>query len=590
MAIHKLTDLIIAQIAAGEVIESPVAVVKELIENSIDAGSKKIEIYLRDLGMTSLQVRDDGSGIGPDDLPLALESFATSKISSSDDLFEIVSMGFRGEALSSIRSVSKVTIESKLEGSDHAWKVYGEGDFISKPEPCALPWGTRIVVENLFFNVPIRKKFLHSDVKIRQSIIELMISYAISCPEISFKCAIEDDQVVNLPAAGSLHERLEQIYSNGFMTSMAPVYYEDREKNANIKIQGYLSGSGFYHSRPIFIKFFVNRRPVVYSPLTRLLKKAYGELLPPGKFPAAFLFVEIDPAAIDVNVHPQKKEIRFKDDAEVSDAVFTSILRGIESKGSVHISHKLRQAANRQVTGATGSEREVSYTQPLDFDTPLYVSDVNKPVFDATFHLKNENFKNKNISQPEMIHSRLFDTFILASSREGVFLIDQHTAHERIQYEKYLKKIRQNEASKQVLLAPVVVELSPSEKSLLEGNFKLIGDFGFDLEDFGPAGIKITSVPDYLVKGQEAEGVRVLLNILSGDAKINQEILFDHMAKSLSCRSAIKKGEQASLEDYSEIIEKLYQCEQPFRCPHGRPTVIHLSKNDILGLFNRPTV
>ncbi|MDH4263735.1 MAG: DNA mismatch repair endonuclease MutL [Spirochaetia bacterium] len=589
MAIHKLTDLIIAQIAAGEVIESPVAVVKELIENSIDAGSKKIEIYLRDMGMTSLQVRDDGKGIGHDDLPLALESFATSKINSSDDLFEINSMGFRGEALSSIRSVSKVTIESKLEGSDRAWKIYGEGDFISKPESCALPSGTRILVENLFFNVPIRKKFLHSDVKIKQSIIELLISYAISYPETGFVCTIDDDQVLNSPPSESLYERLEQIYSNSFMKSMTPFYFKDHENDTNIKIEGYLSGSGFYHSRSIFIKFFVNRRPVIYLPLIKLLKKAYGELLPPGKFPAAFIFVEIDPSVIDVNVHPQKKEIRFKDDAHISDAVYKSILRGIENKGSVNISHKLRFGI-KNITNRD-SNLEKSYNQSLEFDTPIYVSEINKPVIEVPLQLKSEGLKYKSkINQPEMIHSRLFDTFILASSREGVFLIDQHTAHERIQYEMYLKKIRQNEASKQTLLSSVVVELSPSEKILLNGNFKVINDFGFDIEDFGPAGIKITSVPSYLARGQESEGIRVLLNILSGDAGINQEIMFDHMAKSLSCRSAIKKGEQASLEDYSEIIGKLYECEHPFRCPHGRPTVIHLSKNDILGFFNRPTV
>jgi len=586
VAILQLSELIIAQIAAGEVIESPVAVIKELVENSIDAGAKNIEVLLRDMGMTSLQVRDDGAGISLDDLPLALASFATSKISSSDDLFQIVSMGFRGEALSSIRSVAKVTIESRQAGADRSWKITGEGDLISKPEPCALPAGTRVLVENLFFNVPIRKKFLQSDAKIKQAIVELVTSYAVSYPEIGFKCAIEDDQVINLPPETGLSGRLDQVYQGSFMKSMNPVYYED-QSTYEMKIQGYISGSGSYHSRAVFVKFFVNRRPVIYPPLLRLLKKAYGELLPPGKFPAAFLFVEIDPAAIDVNVHPQKKEIRFKDEALVSEAVYTSILRGVENKGSVDVSFKLRQAVKK--SSLSGGGDNVSYTPLLEFETPAYVSDVNKNISYGE-PTRAAQTGERSIVLPEVIHSRLFDTFILASSREGIFLIDQHTAHERIQYEKYLEKIRRGEVGKQTLLAPVVVELSPAEKNLLQDNYNRIGKLGFDLEDFGPAGIKINSAPTYLFKGQESEGIRVLLNILSGDDKINQEILFDHMAKSLSCRSAIKKGEQASLEDYSEIIEKLYRCQQPLRCPHGRPTVIHLSKNDILGLFNRPTV
>ena len=582
MPIEKLTDLVIAQIAAGEVIETPVAAIKELVENSIDAGAKNIEIQLRDLGLTSLIVRDDGKGMDVQDLPLALESFATSKIHSSDDLYNIVSMGFRGEALSSIRSISRVTIESKLAGANRAWKITGEGQTISAPQPCALPSGTRVIVENLFFNVPIRKKFLHGDAQIKQSIMELIISYAISHYHLGFKCAIDEELLVNTPIAKSLSERLEQVYSRTFMNSMVPVYHEDIPDN-KIKIHGYLSGSGFYHSRAVFIKFFVNNRPVVFAPLVRLLKKAYGELLPSGKFPSAFIFIDIDPNAIDVNVHPQKKEIRFKDETEISNAVFRALSRGIENRGSVDIGHKLRKIS-RNHPAATTSENPL-YALPLELNHPLHVNDGGKIVFQEPQVL---NSHRKNILRPEIIHSRLFNTFILASSGEGIFLMDQHTAHERIQYEKYLMKIRKNEISKQALLVPIVIDLSPSEKNLLENNFARISEFGFDLEDFGPAGIKINSVPAYLVKGEESDAIRILLTALSQDNKINAEILFDNMAKSLSCRSALKKGEQASLQDYSEILEKLYTCEQPLRCPHGRPTIIHISKNDILDLFNRP--
>jgi DNA mismatch repair protein MutL len=573
MSIHKLPDLIIVQIAAGEVIESPVAVVKELIENSIDAKANKIEITLEDNGLSTIQVRDNGTGIEPGELSLALESFATSKIKNSDDLFNIMSMGFRGEALSSIRSISQVTIESKTVNSEHAWQITGEGDNISEPEPSALPEGTRIIVKNLFYNVPIRKKFLAAENKISQDILEIVTSYAIAHPEITFICNMQEKQFLNFAAQNSISERLNQIYQPSFMTSMSALYYEEPA----LKIQGYISGSGFFHSRPVFIKSFVNTRPIHYSPLHKIIKKAYGELLPPGKHAAAFLFFNIEPDLIDVNVHPQKKEIRFKNEQRINEVIFNAINRAIENKGTIDISHKLINY--RQPEAAIKKEYN---NLALDFQTPLLVREAS--LENVALDTKSENI----LFSPEIIHSRIFDTFILASSRDGVFLIDQHTAHERIQYEYYLAKLKNREVVNQSLLNPVSVNISPSEKKILLEGIRIANELGFEIEDFGPAGIKILSVPEYLAEGEEPEALRILINKISGGSELPDEIIFDSLAKSLSCRSAVKKGEQVSLKDYPEIIAKLYKCKNPLRCPHGRPTVIHFSKKDIFGFFNRP--
>ncbi|MDH4199643.1 MAG: DNA mismatch repair endonuclease MutL [Spirochaetia bacterium] len=571
MPIHKLPDLIIAQIAAGEVIESPAAVVKELIENSMDARADKIEIVVEDAGLASIQIRDNGTGILREELSLALESFATSKIQNSDDLFNISSMGFRGEALSSIRSVSHVTIESKTAESEYAWKITGEGNLVSKPEPSALPDGTRIIVKNLFYNVPVRKQFLAKEKKINHDILELVTSYATVRPEISFICSIDGKQLIHFPARNSVSERLTQIYENTFMKSMTPLYY----KEPSLNIQGYTSGSGFFHSRPVFIKFFVNQRPVHYAPLFKILKRAYGELLPPGKFAAAFLMLEIDPELIDVNVHPQKKEIRFKDEMHINEIIYNAINRALENRGTIDISRKFANLQKAQPD-------KVGYTPSfLDFSPPLLVKE-DAPHIEAGTPSSNIQFF------PEIIHSRIFDTFILASSRDGVFLIDQHTAHERIQYESYLEKLKNRKIVRQRLLNPASINVSPSEKKLLQDSMTILNGMGFEIEDFGPAGIKIFSVPEYLAEGEEQEALRTIINIISEQTELPGEVLFDSLAKSLACKSAVKKGDQISLKDYPEIIARLYKCKNPLRCPHGRPTVIHFSKKNIFEFFNRP--
>lgn len=619
MAIHKLPDILVAQIAAGEVIESPTGALKELIENSIDAGSTKIEVIIKGAGLESLQVRDNGNGISREDLPLAIESFATSKIDSADDLFQITTMGFRGEALSSIRSVSHMTIESrrrlsggpgesgKEEFAEKAWKIEAAGDEITGPVPCAHPSGTRILVEDLFFNVPIRKKFIKNEKSIIKEITELVSGYGLAYPERSFSLVSENRSVLQLPAAASLVERIEQIYGRSFREKMSPLFREDE----GLEIEGFISAFHSYHGRSNLIKIFINKRPVKYSPLVSILKRTYGELLPPGKFPAAFLFLEVDPEEIDVNVHPQKREIRFKNDDRISRFIARSVAGAIEEPGGISATRLIKPKApgqsskivaktppanerldfgmdlevrheGREARPITWNEQELHVAEPApNYETAQEVSEAQSgapPVAE-----QEESLPDK----PEIVHARLFDTFILATSPAGIYLIDQHTAHERIQYEKFLIRLEGSKDLVAPLLTPVTVALSPAEAEFARASVEYMRSFGFEFEDLGPAGFLISGAPFYLKTRECEEAFHKALAFLDKNPDAQPPRLFDHMAKSLACRSAIKKGDRVSLQDLSELIEELYRCKNPGRCPHGRPTIVKLGKKEIFHMFKR---
>ncbi|MDH5720148.1 MAG: DNA mismatch repair endonuclease MutL [Spirochaetia bacterium] len=589
--IHKLPDTLIAQIAAGEVIENPSGVLKELLENSIDAGASEIEIFIKGAGFESIQVRDNGSGIPKEDLRLAVENFATSKIDALDDLFKISSFGFRGEALGSIRSVSKLTLESKYTKSDTAYKILGEADYISNIEPCALPKGTRILVEDLFFNAPVRREFSKNERKIKKSFIELLTNYAIAYPEVSFEYAYENDKKIFFYKKETLSARIEDIFSNDFYRDLTPVY---NEFNAG-SLEGFVSKLGSYKSSASHMYFFINKRAVKYSKLVGLFKRAYGEMLPPGRFPAAFLFLELRPDEVDVNVHPQKREVRFKNENEVLEFLFKSIRRSVESDGPIPMRNIYTP---RRKTEATKTNED----KKIDISIPFLLREKDSQTENTSAeYLKKEHQLNgqsefsetlfaetdKTIFLPQTAHSVLFDTFLLASSEKGVYLIDQHTAHERINYEKFIKKLNAKADVSQKLLTPVALHLSPAEKALL-GEYQIFFEqLGFELEDLGPAGFQILQVPFYVKTGEEEKAFFLALKLIEEDGRASAIELFDHIAKSLACRQAIKKGDQESSANLKDLLEELSRCENPRRCPHGRPTMVYLSKEDIFTLFKR---
>ena len=573
--IHPLDDLLVAQIAAGEVVESPVGALKELLENALDAQAKNIEIIIRESGFNLIQVRDDGHGIYRDDLPASLQSFSTSKISNLEDLHKVYSLGFRGEALGSIRSVSKITIESKAKDENAAWKITANGKDFSEIEPGVLPVGTLVKIEELFYNIPVRRDFNTNDRKIRKNFVELITSYAICYYSTGFILLIDDKEYLNLPPRIQLIDRIRDIFSSKTVEALLPVFNEF----GDIRVSGYISNFRFYHSNASQIFLYINKRWVFYKPLVGLLKNAYGELMPPGRFPTAILFIDIPAEFIDVNIHPQKKEIRFRNESEFTEQLRQTILRSIEGRGRISMTHLHKDIPESKTVSEPENKFQVSESsgssEKFDFFPQFNLQDIAV------------SKKESATGFPQKIHGQLFDTFFLASSEEGIYLVDQHTAHERINYEKFLKTLDLRGNTSQKLLEGIPVHFLPAELSILSNCANLLQQLGFYFEQNGPNDFLITEVPFYVQDGNEVTALRTSISLLEKNGKLAAIDLFDALAKDLSCSASVKKGESLSYANGQSLIEQLAMCEHPARCPHGRPTMIFLGKQEIFDMFKR---
>lgn len=597
--VHKLDSLTISQISAGEVIENPAAAVKELIENSIDAGADYIKIIIERSGYGKIMVLDNGSGILKKDLSLVLESFTTSKLRQIHDLSQIGTLGFRGEALGAIRSVSETTIESKHSQEEYGWEITAKGDFIGEISPSQIHEGTRITIENLFFNVPVRKEFANDEKKVRKEITEMITWIALSYPEIFFELIMEGETLFSLTKEKYRSERIRQLYGDVFIDNLLPVYHEEKSKellNTTLKIEGFISSFDFYRSSPSILKLFVNRRLIQYKKLTGLFRNVYGEMLPSNKFPIGFLFLEINPNLVDVNIHPQKKEVYFRDEMIIHSFLKRGIASVINSPYPIR-GKMMKRSNSRSEHKDESSLSDSLHQENLDFQTiPVFDIKSSKNQDSSSDFLSNQ--KPNVVSQdsyipssssfqlPREIHTRIFNTFILGTSEEGIFLIDQHTIHERINYEKFKKKLKENENVSQRLLHSLPLNLSPAEKHTLSDYENLLKKIGFDWEDFGPVGMALNAAPHYISSNEEENAFFKALHLVQ-KGSLSAEELFDSLAKDLSCKSSITAGYDNSLENIKLLLDELKKCDEPHRCPHGRPTIIFLGKDDIHHLFKR---
>ncbi len=626
-SIKKLDPLTISQIAAGEVIESPAGVVKELVENSLDAGAREIRIFATDAGYREILITDDGSGISREDLPLVLESFATSKLEKIHDLGVIKTMGFRGEALGAIRSVSQVSVESIRSGESRGAMVQGSGDTISDIKASQIPRGTRIKVENLFFNVPVRREFASDRKKIRRQIIEVITAAALANPGVHFYLDVDQGEVLDFPAVEYRQERLGQAFGSGFLDGLLALYHEEEIpawRNTRLHVEGFVSNFDFYRSNPSLIKFFINKRIIHYKKIVGIFRNVYGELLPPNRFPAGFLFLDMDPQWVDVNIHPQKKEASFRDEG-ILDAFLRKALRTlIESPHPIRAKKlarpsrrsedlafhpalhpmqslefhpsETRPAPERQNPEDNQEMDPLTHAldgKPMNISPPPVsqsytgVTDTLPPSSDPEPSTVKEIKSGGEFTLPRELHTRLFNTFILGSSEEGIFLIDQHTAHERINYEAFKRKLSRGENLKQMLLAPQPIVLSPADKDLIRSHGEVLGGIGFEWEDMGPAGFVLLSVPHYLSPGETETAFFHCLRILKNTGTVTPGDLFDALAKNLSCKASITAGYDNSLENMKLLLEELRKCDEPHRCPHGRPTVVYLGREDVFHFFKR---
>ncbi|TGK42134.1 DNA mismatch repair endonuclease MutL [Leptospira andrefontaineae] len=589
--IQELSPELINQIAAGEVIESAHSVLKEMMENSVDAGADTIEVESRDGGLTSLLLSDNGSGIEEDDIPLAIQRHATSKIRTLKDLELVSSYGFRGEALASIASVSKLTIETGT-GLTTAWKVRAEkGQILSKESTPGFQ-GTKILVEDLFYNTPVRRKFLKSVRSEDKKIRDKVTVQALAREDIRFRFVQDHKEIYRLSPKNK-RERIIDLFGENFRDHLLEVQLERK----GWKATGYISDPDFYKSNRTGQFIFVNGRPVEIKYSSHLLKKCYDELLPPNAHPYCFLFFEVDPESIDVNVHPAKKEIRFLDEEGFNTFFLQLIQKELRSSTPVSFlelkNRLLRPEPKKMESTLYSFSGSSAGTEQQLLGGALYEEVKHSPSFPVEAvgpGSRLDDLTDVPIKHSEFIPKKhfglLFETFILAEGEDGFYIIDQHTAHERIRYEEVLRKLKKKNYGIQPLLTPVRIPVSKQEAEDIKDRLGEYQEVGLKLDSLGEDTMVLREVPGYFLPGHEKEIVLDFLN-RTGGKEVPEPELYDLMAKCVACRSAVKKGDQLSDHLIAEMLNRLSYCENPSRCPHGRPTLVKLTREDLERMFHR---
>jgi DNA mismatch repair protein MutL len=577
MAIHILPSEVASQIAAGEVIERPASVVKELIENALDAGAKSISIQIEEAGKKLIEVFDDGSGIPGDELSLAVERHATSKLENASDLFQIATLGFRGEALASIGSVSRFSMTSRTPHEEMGYRLQVETGFASPVQTIGAPPGTLVRVENLFFNVPARLKFLKQDTTERRQIDALVTRYALAYPNVRFQLRQENRLALQTSGNGDRREILAVLYGADIARQMLEVISSDRE----IHIHGYISPTTISRSNRREITFFVNGRPVQDPTLISAFLKGYHTLLMVGRFPLGILFLEMPPEAVDVNVHPTKAEVRFRQ----SDHVFLGVQNAVRKA----------LLAYNPVANLSSS---YSWQSPNNFSPkqePFSQSWEKTEQIDANFPAQNQQTEPNTTRQPGLPEQRvpllrpvgqIASAYLVAEGPDGIYLIDQHAAHERILFERFIKQ-KNASMSAQHLLEPVTVDLPPSHARLISEQLPILEKLGFEVENFGPNTFLIRAIPSLLADIRPEDALRVLVEDFEEDETPFQAEVESRVIARICKRAAVKAGKTLSAEEQRTLVQDLEACQSPRTCPHGRPTMIHLSVDLLERQFGR---
>ncbi|CAG1010808.1 DNA mismatch repair protein MutL [Anaerolineales bacterium] len=586
MPIRLLSSEVSSQIAAGEVVERPASVVKELTENALDAGAKSISISIEDAGRTLIEVADDGCGIPADELELAAARHATSKLVQSDDLFHIQTLGFRGEALASIGSVSHMTITSRVASAKEGARLKVDGGIAGKVEKVGAPVGTVLRVENLFYNVPARLKFLKADVTERRAIDALATRYALAYPNVRFK--VTDGKQVTLQTAGDGDRRA--ILAALYGVDVAKQMLEVMDAGEGMTLTGFISPTSLTRSNRKEITFFVNGRWVQEFSLTTALLQAYHTLLMVGRYPLTALFLDMAPEDVDVNVHPTKAEVRFRQQDKVFSFAQRTARKALLAYTPVtSVSPQLWGGArpvateNREIgidwtmAGEASDEiRGTSYEGqvPSNEETQLPVTNYQSPnAFSAVPLLR--------------LIGQVGSTYIVAEGPDGLYLIDQHAAHERVLFEKLMAQHDKKNIPSQALLAPEVVTLPPQSAKALTGQLPFLNHFGFEVEEFGTNTFQVRAMPVLFSGGDPSSALRALVEDFEEDEAPLQAEVEAKLAARVCKRLAVKGGQTLTTEEQRALLNDLEACNSPRTCPHGRPTMIHLSVDALERQFGR---
>ncbi len=580
MPIKILSDDVASQIAAGEVVERPASVVKELVENSLDAGAKFIAVEIAGAGKDLIEVSDDGSGIPTDELPLAVARHATSKLETAGDLSKIATLGFRGEALASIGSVSHLTITTRPRDAEMGSHLIVDGGSVGNVQPLGAAAGTVIRVENLFFNVPARLKFLKSERTERRKIVELLNRYALAYPQVRFALKQDKRQVFQTSGNGDRREILARIYDADIARKMMSVtaQFEDLE------ITGFISPTSVTRSNRTGILFFANGRPVRDAALTASFVRAYHTLLMVGRFPMGTIFLTMSPGEVDVNVHPAKSEVRFRK----QDEIFRGVGRAVRNALMAHTPVPEVSGFGENVRWSTPSAAGVWRDSAQKEIDPAWEMNAESSV-DPSLSLESEP-KQAQLPEVSMPLLRLVGqvaaTYLIAEGPDGLYLIDQHAAHERVLYERFLSQ-QGDDIPAQQLLEPETVELSLANASLLEGQLNLLSKLGFNVEPFGQGSFLVRSIPQILAGMDPVAAIRVVVEDFEEDETPLKDRIEDKIIARVCKRAAVKAGQVLSSEEQQKLLADLEASSSPRTCPHGRPTMIHLSVDLLERQFGR---
>ena len=641
-----LPEQISNKIAAGEVVERPASVVKELVENAIDANAKKIEIEFKDGGQSYIKVADDGCGMSSEDARLCLQRHATSKIKTDKDLFAIKTLGFRGEALPSIAAVSQMKLTTRTKDSDAGTFINLEGGQIKENSPVGAASGTVIEITNIFFNTPARRKFLKTKLTEAGHITDIVTKLALVQPQIYFSLKHGRQQILLLPCVKTIDERITAIWEQKFFKKLIPV----EGKSSFINISGFVAKPEMSRATRAGQYIFINNRPIRNLSISHALSLGFQGMLTKGRFPVAFLFLKIDPTTVDVNVHPAKTEVKFSKQNAVHDYIANLVKEGLGKSSlipSVSLSEKIDllvpETIPKKQTGTSNIQEpdtqqqkrvkaaigqfldkhqlagEIEQKYLFSRSKDIKVHKGSKPSEKENLKLKQkfESQENKftplkseskpikssdqtdagnlfpnqpeNIL-PEILHvfGQLDNSYILCQTKEGLLIIDQHAAHERVLYERLTAGSAKISSQQQALLMPITLELTQQEAMYLEDNLTLWKDLGFDIEEFGPDTFIIRSIPLVTKETNLVELVRDIIDQLQqDDAPPKGPGLKDKLITMMACKMAIKAGDKLESDEIVSLLKQMTDPGRPYTCPHGRPAMIKLSLSELARKFHR---
>lgn len=588
MAIKVLSEQLASQIAAGEVVERPASAVKELVENALDAGATTINVDIRNGGRTLLQVADNGCGISADEVEIAFLRHATSKLESADTLAAIQTLGFRGEALAAIASVSQLTIVTRLIGARSGVKLILEGGHIVQRETIGAPQGTVISVENLFYNTPARLKFLKSITSEKRAIDEIITRVALAYPRVRFRLTHNGRETFKSPGSGELQDALLAVYGVEIGRQFLPLKPTSTlDAPSPVKVTGFISPPSLHRSNRSHISLYVNGRWIKDQRLTYALIEAYHTFLPTGRFPLAALFIEIPYDEVDVNVHPMKTEVRFQNPSKLFKAVQTTVRETLLDAVAVRTAN----SPFEQIVGNRWDGKHIEPRRDRSQDEPLDWGDWNTSQPEPNPQLSLEPRPAQSVGGERLPIMRVIgqvrNSYIITEGPDGMFLIDQHAAHERIMFEQFMVQWKEKTVSSQQLVTGMPVQVRPDQVSLVEENSLLLAKLGFVVEPFGPQTFVVRSVPALLSKIDPSEALRAMIDDLEDDDAPMQTEVEEAMIKKACKTASVKAGQTLSMAEMEALILQLEQCENPQTCPHGRPTLIHMSMGLLARQFGR---